>query len=115
MRIGQEFLEEKVMTPEAERIYLKCLSFERTDQRFHRALAEKYKKESNIRKAVGELTILHQLDKDRPDEYIEQAAKLYVENSLVSEALAEGNPKVIKKIAQIYLSRSEVTPEAVEV
>ena len=115
VRIGQEFLEEKVMTPEAERIYLKCLSFERTDQRFHRALAEKYKKESNIRKAVGELTILHQLDKDRPDEYIEQAAKLYVENSLVSEALAEGNPKVIKKIAQIYLSRSEVTPEAVEV
>jgi len=115
LRIGQEFLEEKASGPEAERIYLKCLAFDRTDQRFHRALAEKYKKESNVRKAVGELTILHQLDRERPDEYIEQAAKLYVENSLVSEALAEGNPKVIKKIAQIYLSRSEVTPDAVAV
>ena len=44
-----------------------------------------------------------------------QAARIYVENSKVHEALAEGNPIVVKKIAQIYLARSEVNPDAVAV
>ena len=69
----------------------------------------------DFRKTVSELTILHQLDKENSDEYAEQAAKLYVENSRVKEALAEGIPHVIRKIAQIYLAKSEVSPDAVAV
>lgn len=114
-RICEEFLEEKAMTPEAERIYRKYLEYERTDQRVHRMLAELAKKEGDFRKAVSQLTILHQLDKDNPDEYVEQAAKLYVDNGRVADALAEGNPKIIRKIAAIYLANSAVNPDAVAV
>lgn len=114
-RICEEFIDEKSLTPEAERIYLKCLEYDRTDQRLHRILAERYTYTGDFRKAVSELTILHQLDKENADEYAEQAAKLYVENSRVKEALAEGIPHVIRKIAQIYLARSEVSPDAVAV
>ncbi|MEJ2716210.1 MAG: protein kinase [Deltaproteobacteria bacterium] len=114
-RICEEFMEEKSLSPEAERIYLKCLEYDRTDQRLHRLLAERYKYTGDFRKAVSELTILHQLDKENADEYAEEAAKLYVENSRVKEALAAGIPHVIRKIAQIYLTRSEVSPDAVAV
>jgi len=114
-RICEDFLEEKAMTPESERIYRKYLEYDRTDQRVHRMLAEMATKEGDFRKAVSQLTILHQLDKENPDEYVEQAAKLYVDNGKVADALAEGNPKIIRKIAQIYLSNSAVNPDAVAV
>ncbi|MCA1961517.1 MAG: protein kinase, partial [Desulfomonile sp.] len=114
-RIAEEFLEEKAMTPQAERIYRKYLEYDRTDQRVHRILAEMATKEGDFRKAVSQLTILHQLDKENPEEYVEQAAKLYVDNGRVADALAEGNPKIIRKIAQIYLSNSAVNPDAVAV
>jgi tetratricopeptide (TPR) repeat protein len=114
-RICEEFLEENIRTPEAEQIYVKCLEYNPKDQRIHRTLAEKYRKDGDFRKAVSELTILHQIDKNRSDEYVEEAAKLYVENKRVTDALAEGNPKIIKKIAQIYLARSQVHPDAVAV
>ncbi len=108
-----EFAEENNMSAEAARIYLKCLEFDRTDQRLHRLLAEIYAQAGDFRRAVSELTILHQLDKEQSDQYMERAARLYVENSKVQDALAEGNPLIIKKIAQIFLARSEVNPDAV--
>jgi tetratricopeptide (TPR) repeat protein len=114
-RICEEFLEENNRSIEAEQIYVKCLEYNPKDQRIHHTLAEKYQKEGDFRKAVSELTILHQIDKSRSDEYVEEAAKLYVENKRVTDALAEGNPKIIKKIAQIYLARSQVNDDAVAV
>ena len=38
---------------------------------------------------------------------------MYVDNDRVSDALAEGNPLIIKKVAQIFLSKSQVHPDAV--
>ncbi|MBI5570878.1 MAG: tetratricopeptide repeat protein [Desulfomonile tiedjei] len=113
--ICREFLEDKVTTPDAGRLYLKCLEFDRTDLRLHRMLADVYRQTGDFRKAVAELTILSQLDKDHLTTYVEEAARLYLENGHVQEALAEGNPAIIKKIAQSYLARSEVHPEAVQV
>jgi tetratricopeptide (TPR) repeat protein len=111
--IGREFLEDKVISPEAERIYLKCLAYDRTDLRLHKMLAKIYSRAGDFRKAVSELTILSQLDKDHADAHMEEAARLYVEVGHVSDALAEGNPIIIKKIAQIFLARSEVHTDAV--
>lgn len=113
--ICAEFLEDKAKTPEAARIYLKALEYDRTDQRLHRILANIYHESGDLKRAVSELTILHQLDKDQSDVYMEEAAKLYVENGRVSDAISEGNPIIIKKIAQTYLARSEVNPAAVAV
>jgi tetratricopeptide (TPR) repeat protein/serine/threonine protein kinase len=113
--ICAEFLEDKAKTPEAARIYLKALEYDRTDQRLHRILANIYHESGDLKRAVSELTILHQLDKDQSDVYMEEAAKLYVENGRVSDAISEGNPIIIKKIAQAYLARSEVNPAAVAV
>lgn len=115
MAICAEFLEDKARTPEAARIYLKALEYDRTDQRLHRILANIYHESGDLKRAVSELTILHQLDKDQSDVYMEEAAKLYVENGRVSDAISEGNPLIIKKIAQTYLARSEVNPAAVAV
>ncbi len=113
--IATEFLEDKLKTPEAGRMYLKALEYDRTDPRLHRILANIYNESGDLKRAVSELTILHQLDKDQPDVYMEEAAKLYVEHGRVSDAIAEGNPLIIKKIAQMYLARSEVNPDAVAV
>lgn len=113
--IAQELLEEKVRSPEAARIYLKALEYNRTDKRLHGILSQIYAEDGDYRKAVSELTILYQLDKGQNELYLEHAARLYVENSRVQEALAEGNPLIIKKLAQIYLARSEVNPDAVAV
>jgi tetratricopeptide (TPR) repeat protein len=111
----EELAADKVKTPEAARIYLKCLEYDRTDLRLHRILADMYGQSGEHRKAVSELTILSQLDKDQADLYVEQAARIYIDNSRVQEAIAEGNPLIIKKIAQGFLARSEVHPEAVAV
>jgi tetratricopeptide (TPR) repeat protein len=111
--ICAEFMEEKNMSAEAARIYLKCLEYDRTDQGLHRLLSEIYAQAGDFRRAVSELTILHQLDKEQSDQYMERAARLYVENAKVQDALTEGNPLIIKKIAQIFLARSEVNPDAV--
>ncbi|MBI5250537.1 MAG: tetratricopeptide repeat protein [Desulfomonile tiedjei] len=113
--IASEFMEDKLKSPEAGRIYLKALEYDRTDQRLHRILANIYNESGDLKRAVSELTILHQLDKEQPDIYMDEAAKLYVENGRVSDAIAEGNPLIIKKIAQMYLARSEVNPDAVAV
>ncbi len=113
--IAEEFLEERIVTPEAKRIFVKCLQYDRTDLRFHRILADIYNAEGDFRNAVSELTVLDQLDKDTKTEYVEEAARIYVENSLIADALAGGNPAIIKKIAQIYLANSEVNPDAVAV
>jgi tetratricopeptide (TPR) repeat protein/serine/threonine protein kinase len=110
-----EFLDDRSKTPEAARIYLKCLEYDRTDARIHRILADIYSRGGDFRRAVSELTMLHQLDKDQSDEYIEEAARIYVENKRVQDALQEGNPLIIKKIAQTFLARSEVNPDAVAV
>jgi tetratricopeptide (TPR) repeat protein len=110
-----EFLDDHAKTPEAARVYLKCLEYDRTDARIHRILADIYSSGGDFRRAVSELTMLHQLDKDQSEEYIEEAAKIYVENKRVQDALAEGNPLIIKKIAQIFLAKSEVHPDAVAV
>ncbi|MCL4540298.1 MAG: hypothetical protein M1378_12005 [Bacteroidetes bacterium] len=110
-----EFLDDHAKTPEAARIYLKCLEYDRTDARIHRILADIYSRGGDFRRAVSELTMLHQLDKEQSEEYIEEAAKIYVENKRVQDALQEGNPLIIKKIAQIFLARSEVNPDAVAV
>ncbi|HMK35264.1 MAG TPA: protein kinase [Desulfomonilaceae bacterium] len=115
MGICEEFVEEKAKTAEAARIYLKCLEYVPTDQRLHRLLADIYNKCGDYRRAVSELIILNQLDKEQPDKYIEEAAKIYIENGRVADALAEGNPLIIKKIAQSFLVRSEVNAEAVAV
>ncbi len=111
--ICKELLDDKITSPEAGRIYLKCLEYDRTDLRIHRMLADMYSQAGDFRRAVSELTILHQLDKEQPDAYIEEAARLYVDNDRVSDALAEGNPLIIKKVAQIFLSKSQVHPDAV--
>ena len=113
--ICAEFLDDHAKTPEAARIYLKCLEYDRTDARIHRILADIYNRGGDYRRAVSELTMLHQLDKEQSEEYIEEAAKIYVENKRVQDALAEGNPLIIKKIAQMFLARSEVHPDAVTV
>lgn len=115
VEICTEFLEDKLQTPEAGRIYLKALEYDRTDQRLHRMLANIYNQSGDVKRAVSELTILHQLDKDQSDVYIEEAAKIYLEKNRISTAIAEGNPLIIKKIAQLYLARSEVNPEAVAI
>jgi tetratricopeptide (TPR) repeat protein len=115
MGVCQELIEEKAKTPEAARVYLKCLDYDRTDPRLHRMLADIYYQSGDYRRAVSELTILHQLDKERSDQYIEEAAKIYMEKGRVADALAEGNPLIIKKIAQAFLVRSEVNAEAVSV
>jgi tetratricopeptide (TPR) repeat protein len=112
--ICREFLEDKAMSPQAERIYLKCLAYDRTDVKLHRILAKIYSQSGDFKKAVSELTILAQIDKDQTESFIEEAARLYVETGHVPEALAEGNPMIVKKIAQIFLARSEVHPHAVE-
>lgn len=112
--ICREFLEDKAMTPQAERIYLKCLAYDRTDVKLHKMLATMYSRSGDFRKAVSELIILAQIDKDQTEGYIEEAARLYVESGNVPEALGEGNPMIVKKIAQIFLARSEVHPHAVE-
>jgi len=111
--ICNELLEDKVTSPEAGRIYLKCLEYDRTDLRIHRMLADIYGRGGDFKRAVSELTILHQLDRDQSDAYIEEAARLYVDHNRVSDALAEGNPLIIKKIAQIFLSKSQVHNDAV--
>ena len=111
--ICEEFLEDQVVTQEAWRIYLKCSEYDRTDLRLHRILANIYTERADFRRAVGELTILHQLDKERSDEYVTEAARLYVENDRVGDALAEGNPLIIKKVAQTFLTNSQVHPDAV--
>ena len=111
--ICNELLEDNVTSPEAGRIYLKCLEYDRTDLRIHRMLADMYGRGGDFKRAVSELTILHQLDRDQSDAYIEEAARLYVDHNRVSDALAEGNPLIIKKIAQIFLSKSQVHPDAV--
>ena len=113
--ICEEFLGDKVVTQEAGRIYLKSLEYDRTDPRIHKMLADTYVREGDIRKAVSELTILHQLDRNQSDAYIEEAARLYVDNDRVSDAVAEGNPLIIKKIAQIFLSKSQVHSDAVAI
>jgi tetratricopeptide (TPR) repeat protein len=113
--ICSEFMEEKAMSPAAARIYEKCLEYDRTDPALHRALAQIYKTEGDVRKAVSELIMLHQLDKNSEIDYMEDAARLYVESSMVPDALAEGNPIIVKKIAQIFLAKSEVNPDAVAV
>ncbi len=113
--ICEELLEMKATTPEAARVYLKALEYDRTDKRLHAILSQIYNEGGDYRRAVSELIILHQLDRGQSDEYMAQAARIYVENSKVQEALTEGNPIVIKKIAQIYLARSEVNPDAVAV
>ncbi len=110
-----EFLDDRAKTPEAARIYLKCLEYDRTDARIHRLLADIYSRGGDFRRAVSELTMLHQLDKEQSEEYIEEAARIYVENKRVQDALTEGNPLIIKKIAQTFLARSEVHPDAVAV
>jgi tetratricopeptide (TPR) repeat protein len=112
--ICREFLEDKAMTPQAERIYLKCLAYDRTDVKLHKILAKIYSQSGDFKKAVSELTILAQIDKDNTESYIEEAARLYVETGHVPEALVEGNPMIVKKIAQIFLARSEVHPHAVQ-
>ncbi len=111
--VCREFLDDQVKTPGAGRIYLKSLEYDRRDPRIHRVLADIYNRDGDFRRAVSELTMLHQLDKGQSEEYIEEAAKIYVENKRVQDALTEGNPLIIKKIAQIFLARSEVTPDAV--
>lgn len=113
--ICQEFLEEKNISAPAERIYLKALEYDRTNKQLHSMLARKYQDSGEYRKAVSELTILHTIDKDSDADYVEQAARLYVEHGKVSEAIAEGNPLIVKKIAQLYLARSEVNPDAVAI
>ena len=113
--ICEEFLEEKATSAEAERVYVRCLEFDRTDKRLHKILAQKYKGDGDYRKAVSEFTMLTQLDPGGGDNYTQEAAELYVKSGRVADALAEGNPKIIRKIAQIYLMRSEVHPDAVSV
>ena len=113
--IAEELLEEKAKSPSAARIFLKALDYNRTDKRLHGMLSQIYAEGGDYRRAVSELTILYQLDKGQNDQYIEQAARLYLENSRVQEAVAEGNPLIIKKLAQLYLARSEVNPDAVAV
>jgi len=113
--IAKEFLDDNSRKPAAARIYLKCLDYDRTDPKLHRALAEIYSDGGDVRRAVSEFTILQQLDRDQADYYVDQAARIYVENSMVHDALAEGNPQIIKKIAQLFLARSEVNPDAVAV
>ena len=112
--ICREYLEDQAMHPQAERVYLKCLAYDRTDVKLHKILAKIYSKSGDFKKAVSELTILAQIDKEQTESYIEEAARLYVETGHVPEALAEGNPMIVKKIAQIFLARSEVHPHAVE-
>ncbi len=112
--ICREFLEDKALSPAAERVYLKCLAYDRTDARLHKSLAKIYSQSGDFKRAVSELTILAQLDKDQTESFIEEAARLYVETGHVPEALAEGNPMIVKKIAQIFLARSEVHPHTVE-
>ena len=111
----EEFVEDKVKTPEATRFYLKCLEYDRTDLRFHRLLADAYSQSGEYRKAISELIILSQLDRDNSDLHVEQAARIYMDNSRIQEALTEGNPLVIKKIAQALLARSDVHSDAVAV
>ena len=113
--ICDELLEDNVTTPEAGRIYLKCLEYDRTDLRIHRILADMYGRGGDFKRAVSELTILHQLDRDQSDAYIDEAARLYLDHNRVSDALAEGNPLIIKKIAQIFLSKSQVHLDAVAI
>lgn len=109
----EDFLEDRALTPEAERIYLKCLEYDRTDKRLHRILAQKYRQDNDYRRAVSQLTMLTQLDRQNAEEYTEEAAKVYIGSDKVAHALSEGNPQIIKKMAQQFLARSEVTPDAV--
>ena len=55
---------------------MKCLEYDRTDLRIHRMLADMYSQGGDFRRAVSELTILHQLDKEQPDTYIEEATRI---------------------------------------
>ncbi len=111
--ICEEYLEDQVVAPDAWRVYLKCSEYDRTDLRLHRILANIYTERGDVRRAVSELTILHQLDKEQSEDYVTEAARLYVDNERVGDALAEGNPLIIKKVAQTFLSHSEVHPDAV--
>lgn len=115
MALRDDFLEEQAKTRDALRVYQKCLEFDRTNLDLHRMLAEIHKEEGNFKSAVMELTILQQLSKNEKTSYLEEAARIYVENNMVADAISEGNPGIIKKIAQIYLARSEVNPDAVSI
>ncbi len=115
LTVCREMAEDKSKTPEAGRIYLKCLEYDRMDTRLHRLLADIYNYGGDYKRAVSELTILTQIDKDATDAYMDEAAKIYVDNGKIKEALAEGNPAIVKKIAQSFLLRSEITDEAVAV
>ena len=77
--ICRELLEDKAASPQAERMYLKCLAYDRTDVRLHKILAKIYTQSGDFKKAVSELTILAQIDKDQTESFIEEAARLYVE------------------------------------
>lgn len=111
--ICKEFLDEKNKSEEARDVYQKCLAWSPKDTQLHKILAESYRQSGDIRKAVGELTILHTLTKDGSNDYIEEAAKIYIENTMVQEALSEASPLIIKEMAKHYLARSEVHPDAV--
>lgn len=113
--ICKDFVEDDIKTPAAGRVYLKCCEFDRTDLKLHKLLADVYEQSGDYKRAVSELIILNQLDKSKADEYMDQAARIYVESARVQEAIGEGNPVIIKKIAQTYLARSEVNPDAVAI
>ncbi|MEW6348013.1 MAG: tetratricopeptide repeat protein [Thermodesulfobacteriota bacterium] len=110
--IGDEFLGDEIKNPEAEAVYRACIGFDPKNTKFHKMLAELYKGDGAFKKAINQLTMLSALDKDNK-EHMEEAARIYVENNLVADAIAEGNPQIIKKIAQQFLGRSEVTEAAV--
>lgn len=113
LRICAEFLDDKNLSDEAERIYKKCLEYDRTDMALHRMLAAKYEASGDFRNAVSHLSMLQNLDKNAEEDYMGRAARLYVEQGRVRDALSEGNPVIVKKIAQIYLANSEVHSDAV--
>src|SRR5208283_4092503 len=94
--IGDEFLSDEVKSSEAEAVYKACISFDPKNTRFHKILADLYKQQGAYKKAINQLTILAALDKDGNKEHMEEAARIYVENGLVQDALAEGNPQIIK-------------------
>ncbi len=110
--IGEEFLGDEIKNPEAEAVFKACIGFDPKNTKFHKILAELYKENGAFKKAINQLTMLASLDKDNK-EHIEEAAQIYVENNLVADAIGEGNPQIIKKIAQQFLGRSEVTDAAV--
>ena len=95
--ICEEFLEEKSATQEAERVYLRCLEFDRTDKRLHRILAQKYKDDGDFRKAVSEFTMLTQLDPGGGEDYTQEAAELYVKSSRITRPWKRAIPKLYGK------------------